>query len=135
MLVREVRVSGETVGNPVLFSREPLGVQTGTGIEDKTCQVAGRFELERVTVVGEIRLPEPAGRRGAVSLGQDAGPVRDVAGKDLESDRDDAPQELEQVQGDSGSATHATVRRDFEGVGSSAARAETTNAVLGRVGP
>lgn len=130
-----MRVSGETVGDPVLFPREPLGVQAGAGVEDEMGQVPGGLELEGVTVFREVRLPEPAGGRGAVPLGKDAGPAGDVSGEDLEPDRDDASQELEEVQGDPGSAADATVGWDLERVGTSAARTETSDAVLGCVGP
>ncbi len=63
-------VSGERVAHPVRLSSKPLGVEENTGVEEDKGKVPGGLELERVVVVREIGLPEPARRRGAVSLGE-----------------------------------------------------------------
>jgi hypothetical protein len=72
--------------------------------------VAGRLELERVAVIREVGLAEPARGRGAVSLGQQARSRWDAAGQELDPDGNDSTKKLQEVEGDAFPAANTAVQ-------------------------
>jgi hypothetical protein len=97
--------------------------------------VTSRLKLQRVAVVGKVRLAKPPSGRGAVALCQKARSRWDSAGEQLGPDGYNAAEEFEQVEGDTLSAADAAIRGHFEGPGIATAGAETSNPVFGGVGP
>ena len=85
-------------------------MQEYTNIEEEEGQVTGRLKLERVAVIREVGLPEPAQGRGAVALGQQAQSGWDAAGKELGPDGNDATQKLQEVEGDAFPAANTAVQ-------------------------